>query len=431
MKSSVLLLSTCIIVMIVVLLPGCLGSNPETKVISPNQTSGELGQNTSAERSVVSANNRFALSFYSNLRKDNKYANKTLFFSPFSISSALAVTYEGARGNTANEIQSVFFFPIDSNQRRSGFNKLYLDINQGNSQYILKMANALWAEKTYPFLPDFINTARVYYQANATNLDFINQSDNSRIIINTWVEDQTSNKIKDMFPKGAINPLTRLVITNAVYFKGKWAKPFNSNETRDGIFNIEPGKTVHVQMMQRTDKDAVFGYIETDKLQVLEMPYATDSKKQVSMIVILPKNNNLTSVEESITVEQLSDLKNTSVLQRVNVTFPKFKLDTKNNLAGTLIQIGMPTAFIDQADFSGMDGSRNLFIGDVIHQAFIEVNEEGTEAAAATGVAFEYISIRNESSIPTFRADHPFIFIIQDSENGNILFMGRVNNPND
>jgi serpin B len=430
MKSAVLLLNICIMVMITIFFSGCLGSNPETKVTPPNQTPGEIGQNISADRSVVSANNRFALTLYSNLRKDAKYTNKTLFFSPFSISSALALTYEGARGSTADEIQSVFFFPNDSNQRRSGFGKLYSDINQGNSQFILKTANALWAEKTYPFLPDYINTARVYYQANATNLDFINQPDNSRITINTWVEDQTNNKIKDLISRGGINPLTRLVITNAVYFKGMWAKPFDKNETRDDIFNVTQGKTVPVRMMIKTDKESVFRYTETDILQVLEMPYATNSKKQVSMIVLLPKNNNLTSVEESITVEQLSELKNSSIRQRVNVIFPKFRFETRYGLPGTLISMGMPTAFTDRADFSGMDGTRNLFIGDVIHQAFIEVNEEGTEAAAATGVTMQYTSIRNESSVPVFRADHPFIFIIQDSENGNILFLGRVTDPN-
>jgi serpin B len=394
------------------------------------QTQGEVGLNTSAEKSVVSANNKFTYNLYSNLRKDPRYSKKTLFFSPFSISSALAITYEGARGSTADEIQSVFFFPVDSNQRRVGFGNLFEDINQKNSQYILKTANALWAEKTYPFLPDYVNTAHAYYNADTTNLDFRNQTENSRITINTWVENQTNDKIKDLIPQGAIDPQTRLVITNAIYFKGKWVKQFDKNETRGDIFYAEPGKTVNVQMMQKTDNDSVFGYTETDKLQVLEMPYATDSTKQISMIVILPKNNDLTSVEDSLTMEQLSVLKNTLKIRRVNVTFPKFKLDTQFSLPGTLRSMGMQSAFSDQADFSGMDGTRSLFIGDVIHKAYIEVNEEGTEAAAATGVVEKAMSVINELPVPEFRADHPFLFQIQDNETGNILFMGRVSNPN-
>ncbi len=274
-----------------------------------------------------------------------------------------------------------------------------------------------------------MNTARVYYNANATNLDFRNQADNSRITINKWVEDQTNNKIRDLIPSGSINPLTTLLITNAVYFKGTWVQPFDKNETRDEVFNVEPGKTVPVQMMQKTDREAIFKYAETDTLQVLEMPYAKGSGKQISMLVLLPKTHDLASVEESLNVQKLAEWRNALISQRVNVMFPKYNLETKYDLSSTLASMGMPTAFTDQADFSGMDGTKNLSIGTVIHQAFADVNEEGTEAAAATVVGMERMSAKNEPPIPTFRADHPFIFIIQDSENGNILFMGRVSNP--
>ena len=296
-----------LICLIAIVCSGCIGPNPE-KSTTPAQRPSSIS--TIAEKSVVDANNKFALNLYSNLRKDPQYSNKTLFFSPFSISSALAVTYEGARGSTADEIQSVFLFPIDNSQRRTGFEQLNKDINLMNSRYTLVTANALWAEKTYSFLPEFITTARVFYNANATNLDFINQPENSRITINTWVEDQTNNKIKDLVPSGAIDQLTRLVITNAVYFKGKWVEPFDENQTKDDIFYVFPGSTVPVHMMQRTDEEAIFWYTETENLQVLEMPYATDNKKQVSMIILLPKNMDLTSVEKSLTAEQLSELKN-------------------------------------------------------------------------------------------------------------------------
>jgi serpin B len=435
MSSHLFFVSISILCMIVVGLSGCLGPNQEkpaapTQIASQTPTPGETGQHTGAEKSVVEANNKFAFASYSELRKDAFNNNKTLFYSPFSISSALAITYEGARGTTADEIRSVFFFPSDDNQRRMGYEQLNKGINQENSRYTLKTANALWAEKTYRFLPEYMNTARMYYRANATNLDFINQPENSRLTINTWIEDQTNNKIRDLIPGGAINPLTRLVITNAVYFKGLWAQPFDKNETRDELFTISQGKTVPVKMMVKNDTDAYFRYMENDALQVLELPYATGNNKQVSMLVILPRNYDLASVEESLTPEKLASLKNASYRQRVHVMFPKFKLDTKFNLSGTLKLLGMSAAFTENADFSGMDGSRNLFIGDIIHQAFIEVNEEGTEAAAATVVVMNVMAIRNEPPIPVFRADHPFIFIIQDNENGNILFMGRVIDPN-
>ena len=269
----------------------------------------------------------------------------------------------------------------------------------------------------------------MYYNANATNLDFRNQADNSRITINKWVEDQTNNKIRDLIPSGSINPLTTLLITNAVYFKGTWVQPFDKNETRDEVFNVEPGKTVPVQMMQKTDREAIFKYAETDTLQVLEMPYAKGSGKQISMLVLLPKTHDLASVEESLNVQKLAEWRNALISQRVNVMFPKYNLETKYDLSSTLASMGMPTAFTDQADFSGMDGTKNLSIGTVIHQAFADVNEEGTEAAAATVVGMERMSAKNEPPIPTFRADHPFIFIIQDSENGNILFMDGFQTP--
>ncbi|MDD1658176.1 MAG: serpin family protein [Methanomicrobiales archaeon] len=378
---------------------------------------------------VVDANNRFALEAYREIRKDPAYGQSNLFFSPFSISSALAITYEGARGTTADEIQAVFFFPKDDATRRQGFQGLYQGINQGNSRYVLKTANALWAEKTYAFLPDYMRTALEYYSANATNMDFRNQPEPSRLTINRWVEVQTNNRIRDLIPQGAIDPLTRLVITNAVYFKGTWVKQFDANNTKEDLFTIAPGKTVPVQMMERTDSEAIFNYTETDTLQVLEMPYAKDGGKQLSMLVLLPKANNLAAVEDTLTVQQFSQWRNALRSQRVKVAFPKFTMETKYSLPATLSSMGMPTAFTGEADFSGMDGTKDLYIGDVIHQAFVEVNEEGTEAAAATAVVMKATGIRDEPPIPVFRADHPFLFLIQDNDTGNILFMGRVMDP--
>ena len=395
------------------------------------QTPEKIEPHANAEKSVIDANNRFALNFFSNLCKDAKYSGKTLFFSPFSISSAFAITFEGARESTAEEIQTVFRFPNDSNQRRMEYKHLYEKINQENSGYLLKTATALWAEKTYLFLPEFVNLAQLYYNANATNLDFQNQPDISSDTINRWVEDQTNNTIMNLFSKRAITKRTRLVITNAVYFKGTWIKSFGKmNETRDDVFYITQKKTVPVKMMENTDE---FTYTETDDLQVLEMGYDyIKGSGRISMLILLPKTHTLASIEESLTVQKLSDIRKSLELERVNVYFPKFKLETRYGLFSTLASMGMPTAFTGKADFSGMDGLKNLFIGEVIHQAFVEVNEEGTEAVAVTYLAPTSALGGSErpKPIPTFRADHPFIFFIQDRGNGNILFMGRVNNPN-
>lgn len=370
---------------------------------------------------VVNANNQFALDLYMRY-KDKKDQN--IFFSPYSISTALAMVYEGARGQTAEEMQKVFYFPKNDSERRANFAAIYNEINKANKSYKLSTANALWAQKDYPFLGSYFNIVKQYYGGKATNLDFIGEAEKSRKIINKWVEQQTNNKIKDLIPPGALNRMTRLVITNAIYFKGTWLKQFDERKTKEADF-YAPDKIVKVQMMSKTDKDAEFNYAETDKLQILEMLY---SGNELSMIILLPKENEtLDSI--NLTLENLASWKNSLTEQRVNVYMPKFKFETKYFMAEDLKEMGMPTAFNSGvANFSGMTGERDLYIDFVIHQAFVEVNEEGTEAAAATAVGVG-VTAAPPRQIPVFRADHPFIFIIQQKETGNILFFGRVIDP--
>jgi len=301
-------------------------------------------------------------------------------------------------------------------------------INRGASGYILRTANALWAEQTYPFLPGYISTAERYYDARTTNLDFAGHPEESRVMINDWVEEQTEDRIEDLIPAGEINPDTTLVITNAIYFKGTWVKQFDPKKTTYEDFTTGSGEVVQVPMMQRTDEDAIFGYAETDSLQVLSMPYASDDNKTLSMMVILPGDNDLAAVEESLDLDKIENLRQSLESRRVMVYFPKFTMETRYFLPDTLARMGMQTAFTGGADFSGMDGVGDLFISNVIHQAFVEVNEEGTEAAAATAVIMQKSAAPAEE-IPFFRADHPFIFLVQDDETGNILFMGRVADP--
>jgi serpin B len=404
----------------------------------PQTTSGQsappAGQETpgpTAEGAgnISAGNNRFAADLYRQLASDPDYADKNIFFSPYSISTALAITCEGARGTTADEIGSVLHLPENETLRRAGFAGLDAILNRGDENYTLRTANALWGEETYPFLPDYVDTAARWYRANVTNLDFVNDSEASRQTINHWVEEKTEDKIRDLLPAGSIDPMTRLVITNAIYFKGTWVKQFDPAETTEEAFRVAPDETVRVQMMRRTDENAVYGYAETETLQVLKMPYAHTDGTELSMLVLLPREDNLTAVEEVLDPGTLAEIQDSLTDRRVRVVFPKFTLETEYSLPQALAAMGMPTAFSNAADLSGMDGTDMLFISDVVHKAFVDVSEEGTEAAAATAVIVNLKSAPGGDTTPVFRADHPFVFLIVEEDSGTILFAGRVVNP--
>ncbi|MGV8128544.1 MAG: serpin family protein [Methanolinea sp.] len=410
--------------------PSIPGDTPTPSLAETSSSLAPLSPIPGSDTNVVDANNRVALDLYGRIADDPKTGDSNIFFSPFSISSALAITYEGARGTTAEEIRSVFHFPENQSVMRSGFAEVIAGMDNKTNAYTLRTANALWAEETYPFLAEYISAADRYYGAKTNNLDFVYAPEDSRVTINRWVEDQTEDRIKNLLQPDSINPATRLVITNAIYFKGTWVKQFNEEKTTDADFRTGTGSIVRVPMMQRTDEDARYGYAETDTLQILSMPYESGDGKDLSMLVLLPKDGGLASVEHSLNTSMLSSLQDSLRTRRVMVYFPKFVMETKYSLPAVLSAMGMPTAFTWSADFSGMDGMRNLYIDDVVHQALVEVNEEGTEAAAATGVTMQLTSLRvDEPPVPVFRADHPFIFLIRDDETGNILFIGRVTNP--
>ena len=395
-------MKTALILLLVVLL-GC--SAPLPRADDGAATPEKVAQ-------VVSANNQFAFELFSRLGNDN------VFFSPYSISTALAMTYEGARGKTAEEMQSVFHFP-ESSVRQPAFAAIYNDLNKKDKKYALNTANALWAQKDFTFLADYLNTTERYYGGEVTNLDFVHAAEQSRVTINDWVEAQTNNKIKDLLPASppVINPLTRLVLTNAIYFKGDWVLKFDKKNTQEADFYVSPEETVKVQMMSLTGEKARFNYSSAEDLQAIELPYAGN---ELSMLILLPEDIN----SFDMSAERLNSIRANLRETDMSVYLPKFKLETKYFMRETLMAMGMPTAFDMGADFSGMTGTSDLYIREVIHQAFVEVNEEGTEAAAATAVIMELKAVMREP----FRADHPFIFLIQD-KNNNILFMGRVVNP--
>ncbi len=398
-------------------------NNPE--ILSRLMTSkiGVQGRSTDDETNVsadvINGNNQFALNFYSKLIAKGEQGN--IFYSPWSISTALALVYEGARGKTAEEIQSVFGFPVDDDARRSSFAGIQGELNNNEGNYTLTSANALWIDEGFKLSDDYVSVARQSYGSEVTNVDF--PSEESRLQINGWVESKTNDKIKDLIPQGILNELSRLVITNAIYFKGTWVTQFDEKDTAEEDFRVDADNTVKIPMMKLDE--AYFRYAETDSLQIVELPYQGE---KVSMLVLLPKGSvNLATVEESLTLENLSTWKSNLRNQSVIVNIPKFKLETDYTLNAVLADLGMSAAFSPvSADLSGITGSKELYIQAALHKAFVEVNEEGTEAAAATGMVFGTTSVH---VTPLFRADHPFIFVLQDSETGNILFMGRVTNP--
>ena len=384
---------------------------PETNITDPTNL-----------QDLVNASNLFALELYRELT--NPDAN--LFFSPYSIFTALGMTYEGARNRTADEIRAVFHFPADNQTRWSLFKSLIEKLNANESGCNLSTANAMWIQQDFNILNGYVNTVRTYYKAEAVNVDYIKATEAARLRINGWVENQTNGKIKDLIPQGVLTSDTRLVLTNAIYFKGDWRLAFNESLTNEMDFHPDAATSVKAQMMIRKDDESIYNYTAVDGLQILRMPYTGD---KLSMLVLLPKAGAMETLEKALTPENLSAWKGKLKEQEVHVYLPKFKLETKYFLGDNLSAMGMPTAFSMAADFSKIDGGQDLYISAVIHQAYVSVDEKGTEAAAATAVIIPPKSGPVEPVIPAFKADHPFIFLIQDDETGNILFMGKVVNP--
>ncbi len=424
-----------ITLIICALLSGCTGTTDEkswnsTQPVTESPATG-VQETVIIAENAIDANNLFAFDIYKKIASD-KSQDENIFFSPFSISSALAIAYEGAEGKTAEEIKSVLHLPDDNGTLREDYLSIYTGINAGDPEYELSVANGLWAEKTYKFLDDYISTAEDYYFTETVNLDFVNHPEESRVTINEQVAEKTKDRIKDLIEEGMIDPLTRFVITNAIYFRGTWDLRFEENGTYETDFTTTSGEIVKVDMMKRTDGKAVYGYAETKDFQVLKMPYEHESGKELSMLVLLPKEKDLGAAEVSLNGEMIKEIQKSIKSRRVIVHIPRFRLETGYRLADTLKAMGMPTAFTGTADFSGMDGTGGLYIGQVLHKAFVEVDEEGTEAAAATAVVVHTMAgppDKNPVPVPVFRADHPFVFLIQDDETGNILFIGRISNP--
>jgi serpin B len=375
---------------------------------------------------VVDGNNQFALNLYQKLST----APGNLVFSPYSISAALAMTYAGARGNTAKEMADTLVFRLGPEKIHPAFNSLdqalasrEKDIQpKEGTAFKLRMANSIWGQSGYAFHTDFLDLLALHYGAGMRVLDFARDPEKARMIINDWVSQQTEQKIKDLLSPDAIKRDTTLVLTNAIYFNASWLMKFNREATRDGPFHPLVGEAVMVPMMNHLGN---FRYAEGKDYQALELLYLG---RKLSMLVFLPAEGQYTSFEKSLNAARLKEITGALAGRDVSVTLPKFKIETKADLPELLQQLGMKDAFMGGvADFSGMDGSRKLYISKVVHQAVIAVDEEGTEAAAATAVVVARTSMPMNQA--RFLADRPFIYLIRDNETGAVLFLGRVLNP--
>jgi serpin B len=363
-------------------------------------------------------NNQFALDVYRHLRQQPG----NLFLSPFSISTALAMTSAGARGETAQQMADVLHFPPQE-ELHPAMASLMHAIKEGGAKngYQLSTANALWGAKDCVFRPEFLRLTKQYYGADLRNLDFAGDSEGSRRIINEWVEKETRDKIRDLIPPKILRSDTRLVLTNAIYFKGTWAVQFKKERTRTEPFRVAGGGKVDTPLMHGIDQ---YSYAETDDLQALQLPYTGND---LALLVLLPKKDDLAGIERKLTIDSLEGVVSKLAQQKVVVSLPKFKTTAAFELVPVLKEMGMPSAFSGKADFSGMT-QEGVFLSNVIHKAFVDVNEEGTEAAAATAVIATR-SAAPSKPMPVFRADHPFIYLIRDLRSGAILFLGRLEDP--
>ena len=375
-------------------------------------------------KNLVDGNNTFALDIYNSLRSENG----NLILSPYSISLALAMTYAGARGETEAQMARTLHFTPQGKLHPS-FNTLDLalekepiNLDKDKEPMQLNIANAVWAEKTFSFLPEFLDTIAINYGAGVNLADFKNEPNQERTTINNWVSDQTEDKINDLLPDGSITTDTRMVLVNAIYFKADWLDQFDANHTGDYPFNLLDGTQVNIPMM---GQGMYIPYTQGEGYTAVELPYAGDT---AAMDIIVPDVGKFEDIESALTGDMFNTIIGNMSQTSLMLSLPKFKFESSFGLSYTLDQLGMVDAFnANTADFSGMTGNKDLFIGNVIHKAFVAVDEEGTEAAAATAVIMEAAGAPMWDV--SLLVDRPFIFIIRDKVNGQILFIGRVLNP--
>jgi serpin B len=365
------------------------------RVTSPNVEEADLAE-------LVSGNNTFAFDLYQALQE----GNGNLFYSPYSISLALAMTHAGARGETERQMADALHFTLPQDRLHPAFDGLDLELarrgggaaGQEAEGFRLNIANSIWGQSGYSFRPD--------------------APEESRVLINDWVSDQTEGRIEDLIPEDTIDPLTRLILTNATYFKAAWSHPFEERWTHDDTFLLLDGEQITVPMMHQA---AMFGYAQGEGCQAIEIPYEGE---ELSMVVLLPDVGRFEEFASALDAGRAASISRDIEPEFIHLAMPKFTYEAGFSLKDTLATLGMPVAFTEAADFSGMAGTHELFIGDVLHKTFVSVDEAGTEAAAGTAVVMSA-----GAPPPEVRLDHPFIFMIRDVETGAILFLGHVVDP--
>lgn len=396
-------------------------SSAETPVVSSSDTPRitEPDANEEDLRELASGNTSFAFDLYGILGEEEG----NIFFSPYSISAALAMTYAGADGDTEAEMAEVLRFTLPQNRLHPAFNLLNLrlaELSEEDSTFSLHIVNALWGQTGYSFLPDFLGVLAANYGADIRLLNFSENTELCHEIINEWVMEQTEGRIADLIPPGLLSSVTKLVLTNAIYFKAQWLFQFDEMGTWDQSFNLINGEQVTVPMMSQTEH---FRIATGNRYVAVELPY---SNRRASMLVIVPDEDYFFEVEDRLGNGLIADITDNQRDENLHLSLPKFETVSEFQLENVLTEMGMPSAFGVSADFSGMDGTLSLYIASVVHKAFVSVDENGTEAAAATAVVME--KLNGDSSVE-FLVDRPFIYLIRDRSTGSILFIGRVLNP--
>jgi serpin B len=398
---------------------------PSTQLISSQARLSAEGVPPEDLLQAASDNTAFATALYQQFRSQDG----NLFFSPYSISLALAMTYNGANNETASQMADALHFSLPLERLNPAFNALDMSLrgDQSESEYDfqLEIANSIWPQQGYDFLPEFLDALARYYGSGIFPVDYQANPEAARLQINDWVAEQTAGKIKDLLPPGSIIELTRLVLANAIYFKSAWLQTFDPDQTALADFTLLDGNKVQAPTMHVVSED--LNYFQGEGYQAVELPYRNLS---TSMIAVMPDEGNFEAFEGSLSAEAIETIRQglASSEAQVTLSMPSFKFATTLDLIPPLQSLGMTDAFIpDVADFSKTDGRKILYISGAFHKAYVDVNEKGTEAAAATGVVEQAISAPTE--FVTIALDHPFLFMIVDRNSGTVLFLGRVVNP--
>jgi len=372
---------------------------------------------------LVPGNTAFAVDLYARIAR----TPGNVFFSPYSVSTCLALAYAGARGQTESQMARVLHFPDNQSQTHAGFGALRRQLGEVGNQAAIQLdsANALWAERGQPFAPDFLKIAKSDYQANIEQADFKSSAEAVTQEINRWVSQQTKDKIQNLIPPGSLDSQTRLVLANAVYFKGIWARKFDQPRTVNQPFRLLNGGQVNAPLMHAVEE---VGYMKETDFEAVELPYRSNL---FSMVILLPRQTDgCGALEQRLTPALVSNSVAEMKKQKVEIFLPRFRLQSSLQLKRALVEMGMTDAFGSKADFSGMDETHQLSISAVFHQSWGEVNEEGTEAAAATAAGIHATAVIRPPQPPSvFKADHPFLFFIRDTRSGALLFLGRLENP--